>query len=61
MALGETIAIEAAKVAASALMGYGIEHHNDERQIRQQQQLTDMQKNANRELMGYGQQLAIDT
>ena len=35
-------------------MGLLLEDHNDKRQIRQQQKLTDMQKVANMDLMDYG-------
>lgn len=54
------VASNAANGAIGAIMGLALEKHNDARQIRQQQKLTDMQANANRQQADYSQKLAYD-
>lgn len=48
-AIGQ-LGMETANNAVGALMGLALEKHNDKRQIKQQQKLTDMQVSANRNL-----------
>ena len=46
--------------AVGGIIGMGMERHNDKRQIEQQRKLTDMQSQANREMMKYGQDLQYE-
>ena len=43
------------------LLGLALTDYNDQRQLQQQQKLTDMQKKANMELADYDQSLALDS
>lgn len=42
-------------------LGLALENHNDKRQVKQQQKLTDMQKNAQMDIGKFNQGLALDT
>lgn len=60
-AIGQGAAGTAANGIVGSILGLALEKHNDQRQINQQQKLTDMQLAANEKAADYSQQLQLKT